>query len=68
MFRIRLEFNHGYVVEERQKTWWGKTYWIPYLWVLKHPHQAWCFSSYGDAMSQLLNKIEDDTNKNVETL
>lgn len=65
MYRIK-RYPRGWVVEQKHKTWTGKTYWKHCISVAGIDSLPWYHTSYDFALESLINKIKEDTAENSD--
>ena len=63
-FRIK-KYPRGYVVEIKNKKWWGKEYWVHIISVAGMEDEPWRFKSYGDAYLETLRLINKHISQNL---
>jgi hypothetical protein len=62
MFRIS-KYEKGFVVEVQKRKWYGKKYWVAFLFYLASK-DIFHYSTYDNAMEALLRKIKIQTLEN----
>jgi hypothetical protein len=63
-FRIK-KYPRGYVVEIKNKKWWGKEYWVHIISVAGMEDEPWGFTNYETAYLEAIRLINKHITQNL---